>query len=117
MTQNQEQIEAKLAAYIDGELDEAGRAEIEKHLASNPQHRKLIDELSIQRDLIRGLPRENAPPEISETIQGQLERSVLLGRGGDIAEEASMRISPWPHRGAIAAVIMLTAGLGYLVYK
>ena len=39
---NTEQIEAKLCAYVDGELDAAGRAEIEQHLAANPQHRALV---------------------------------------------------------------------------
>ncbi len=117
MPQNQEEIEAKLAAYIDGELDAAGRAEIEKHLEINPQHRVLISDLTKQRELVRSLPRVNAPSEIAETLQGQLERSVLLGSGVDAGDDVSMRMSPWPHRGAIAAVVLLTAGLGFLVYK
>ena len=57
-------IEARLAAYIDGELNPAERAEIEKHLASNPQHKKLIEELTVQRDLLKVIPHEKAPPEI-----------------------------------------------------
>ena len=57
---NTENIEAKLCAYIDGDLDAQGRAEIEKHLAANPQHRGLIEQLSKQRDLLRQLPREEA---------------------------------------------------------
>src|SRR5580698_6426103 len=117
MPQNQEEIEAKLAAYIDGELDAAGRAEIEKHLQANPQHRTLISDLMQQRELVRSLPRTNAPAEISETLQGQLERSVLLGSGVDAGDDTSMRMSPWPHRGAIAAIVLLTAGLSFLVYK
>src|SRR5438045_6522462 len=117
MPQNQEQIEARLAAYIDGELDANERAEIEKHLANNPQHKRLIDELMGQRDFVRPLPREKAPPEIAETIHSQLERSVLLGKAGEDTEAAALRINRWPHRGAIAAIILLTGGLGFLVYK
>ena len=45
MSQNQEIIEAKLCAYIDGVLDADGRGEIEKHLKSNPQHRRLLPPL------------------------------------------------------------------------
>lgn len=46
MSQNQqEQSEAKLLAYLEGELDPAGVAEIEKHLEAHPQHRKLLDEM------------------------------------------------------------------------
>src|SRR5438034_1279525 len=116
MAQNQEQIEARLAAYIDGELDANERAEIEKHLENNPQHKQLIEELMGQRDLLKVLPREKAPPEIAETIHSQLERSVLLGKAGEDTGAAALRINRWPHRGAIAAIVLLTAGLGVLVY-
>ncbi len=116
MAANQEQIEARLAAYIDGELSAAERAEIEKHLAANPQHRKLIEELTGQRDMLLALPREKAPAELFETLQGQLERSVLLGSAAD-AVDAPRHINRWPHRGAIAAIVLLAAGLAVLVYK
>src|SRR5579884_1975881 len=112
MSQNQEIIEAKLCAFIDGELDPEGIAEIEKHLASNPQHRRLLESLKATRDLIRWLPRENAPPELAETLNGQLERSVLL----DYPPERAMRISRWPRVFAAAAIVLLTAGLGAAVY-
>lgn len=111
MSQNQEIIESKLCAYIDGELDPEGRAEIERHLEANPQHRRLLESLRATRDLIRWLPREPAPPEVAETLSGQLERSVLLNDEGD-----SLRISPWPRIMAAAAIILLTAGLGVAVY-
>lgn len=111
MSQNQEIIESKLCAYIDGELDADGRAEIEKHLEANPQHRRLLESLRATRDLLRWLPREPAPPEISETLNGQLERSVLLDYSGD-----SLRPSIWPRVFATAAIIVLTAGLGAAVY-
>ncbi|MDW8262587.1 MAG: zf-HC2 domain-containing protein, partial [Phycisphaerales bacterium] len=62
MGQSTEEIEARLAAYIDGTLDEAGRAEIERHLATHPQHRTLLEELSRHRELLRHLPTEKAPP-------------------------------------------------------
>ena len=116
MAANQEQIEARLAAYIDGELSAAECAEIEKHLAANPQHRKLIEELTGQRDMLLALPREKAPAELFETLQGQLERSVLLGSAAD-AVDAPRHINRWPHRGAIAAIVLLAAGLAVLVYK
>jgi hypothetical protein len=111
MSQNQEIIESKLCAYIDGELDSEGRAEIEKHLEANPQHRRLLESLRATRDLIRWLPREPAPPEMAETLSGQLERSVLLNYEGD-----SLRTSHWPRIFAVAAIVMLTAGLGVAVY-
>ena len=116
MSQNTENIEAKLCAYIDGELDEAGRAEIEKHLASNPQHRKLLDELTTTHQLLVELPRAGAPPEILESMQSQLERSVLLSESGAEAASAALRVSRWPQYSAAAAIVLLAVGLGAVVY-
>src|SRR5688572_18836044 len=114
---NTENIEAKLCAYIDGELDEQGRAEIEKHLAANPQHRGLIEELSTQRQMLRALPRESAPDEIMETLQGQLERAGLLGddRAAEV-DAAAMRINRWPQVMAAAAIVLLAVGLVGIIY-
>lgn len=111
MSQNQEIIESKLCAYIDGELDPEGKAEIEKHLEANPQHRRLLESLRATRDLLRWLPREPAPAEIAETLNGQLERSVLLNYEGE-----HLGPSIWPKVFAAAAIVVLTAGLGVLVY-
>jgi anti-sigma factor RsiW len=111
MSQNQEIIEAKLCAFIDGELDAEGRVEIEKHLEANPQHRRLLESLKATRDLIKWLPREAAPPEVAETLNGQLERSVLLD-----SESEFLRPSIWPRVMAAAAIVVLTAGLGLAVY-
>src|SRR5919112_724988 len=93
---NTENIEAKLCDYVDGELDAAGRAEIEAHLASNPQHRQLMEELVRQRDLLRDLPRERAPEDLFEAMQNQLERSVLLD--GEAPQQAAVagQINRWP---------------------
>jgi len=111
MSQNQEIIESKLCAYIDGELDAEGRTEIEKHLDANPQHRRLLESLKATRDLIKWLPREPAPPELAETLNGQLERSVLLD-----FDERSLNRNIWPRFLTAAAIVLLTAGLGAAVY-
>jgi anti-sigma factor RsiW len=111
MSQNQEIIEAKLCAYIDGELDAEGRVEIERHLEANPQHRRLLESLKATRDLLKWLPREAAPSEVAETLNGQLERSVLLDD-----ESSSLGPSIWPRVFAAAAIILLTAGLFAAVY-
>src|SRR5438874_12474255 len=92
MSQNSEQIEAKLCAYLEGELDEQGRAEIEKHLEQNPAHRKLLSEVGKTRGLLRTLPRERAPADICEAFQGQLERSVLLSDFADAGSGSSRRV-------------------------
>ena len=116
MSQNQEIIESKLCAYIDGELDDAGRVDIEKHLEANPQHRRLLEELRRTSALLRAPPRDPAPSELSETFTAQLERSVLLHGIGDGSSDGSMRMGRTPQFFAAAAIILLTVGLAVVIY-
>ena len=119
MADQSEQIEAKLAAYIDGELSGGDREEIEKHLAANPSHLALVTDLMWQKQMVKGLPRELAPVNMNEDLQSQLERDVLLS-GGDPAEEAKAvagRIHRWPQIFSTAAILAMTAGLGAVVYS
>jgi hypothetical protein len=111
-----EDIEAKLAAYVDGQLDSADRAEIEKHLADHPQHRLLIAELMQQKQLLKNLPRERAPGDVAEAINAQLERAVLLGDIDDDSHAAGLRMGRGPQIRAIAAVLLLTASLAAVIY-
>src|SRR5437763_2237881 len=96
MESSKEKIEAQLAAYVDGDLSDAERAEIERHLAQHPQHRALIDELRRASDLLKSLPRATVPPELNEALCGQLERSSLLGPLSDEADDGVLRINRWP---------------------
>src|SRR4051812_44411878 len=116
MAENQEHIEAQLCAYIDGELDAKGRAEIEKHLANNPQHQRLIAGLIESRAMMRALPRERAPEDILESVQHSLERSVLLADVEDDAITMPRRIVRGSHMMLAAASVLLTIGLGVVIY-
>ena len=112
---NTEHIEAMLCAYVDGELDAAGRAEIEAHLQANPQHRQLLAELVEQRDMLRGLPRATAPEDLAESFQTQLERSVLFEKEDEPERYIAGRINRWPPIVA-AAVLLLSVGLVTIIY-
>jgi hypothetical protein len=116
MSQNQEIIEARLCAYIDDELDATGRAELEKHLASTPQHQRLIEELRLTSGLVRNLPRESAPPDLAEGFNAQLERSVLLAGVSEDVAAADLKTPRWPQLVAMAAITLLTVGLAVVVY-
>jgi hypothetical protein len=117
MAQNTENIEARLCDYIEGELDEQGRAEIEKHIEQNPQHRLLLQELMQMRELVHDLPREVAPAEILESLQSQLERSGLLEPAdNDDESELVLRVRRLPQFAAIAAMLMLAVGLAGVIY-
>ncbi|HEX8323115.1 MAG TPA: hypothetical protein VF595_04300, partial [Tepidisphaeraceae bacterium] len=115
MPDEMEQIEARLAAYIDGALPADQRAEIEAYLKANAGHARLITELKSIKSAVSALPREKAPAEVLDTLQSHLERHSLLE---GVEESASTsRINRWPQVSAIAAVLLLTAGLGMLVYQ
>jgi hypothetical protein len=116
MTDDVEQIHAKLIAYIDGELTGAQREEIERHLDANPSHRTLIADLMQQRRLLRDLPREQAPVDLIESLQSQLERAALLKEDEDAARPI-LRIGLWRRALAAAAVFAMAAGLAFLVYS
>jgi hypothetical protein len=113
---NSQDIEARLCAYIDGELTPAQRADIEHHLADHPQHRQMIQDLMRTRTLVAALPRLKAPADLGEGLQGQLERSMLLGRHDEPAD-------PWRlgsgrvHKLAVtAALMLLMIGLGSVIF-
>src|SRR5687768_13455636 len=114
----QEESEAKLLAYVEGELDEAGRVEIERHLESNPSHRRLLEEPKAGRDLLRWVPRESARRELMGSFQSELERAVLLEEEDEEAaqEAGSLRINPWHQFRAVAAVLLLATTLGVVVF-
>jgi hypothetical protein len=115
---NSEDIEARLCAYIEGDMDAAQRAEIERHLAAHPQHQKMITDLIATRDLLSGLPRVKAPSDLSEGLQGQLERSMLLGDGLEGSLGGKPRRGRWriaAHQAVMAAVLLLAVGLGSVV--
>jgi hypothetical protein len=115
MESSKEKIEAQLCAYVEGELDDAQRAEIEQHLTANPQHKALIAELRAASGLLRDLPRVKAPIELNESFCGQIERSSLLDSMDEHGKAAS-GVNRWPHFTAVAAVLLLAVGLGLVVY-
>ncbi|MBV8779891.1 MAG: polysaccharide biosynthesis/export family protein [Phycisphaerae bacterium] len=112
---DQTNIEAKLCSYIEGDLDAAGRAEIEQYLRTHPQYRAILDDVIRTRTDLRALPRVNAPAELQETVGGQLERAALLGDDNLIRTVG--REPRFPHFRAWAAVIALTAALAAVIYS
>ncbi|HYE20359.1 MAG TPA: zf-HC2 domain-containing protein [Tepidisphaeraceae bacterium] len=116
MDSSKEIIEAQLAAYVDGDLSDTERAEIERHLDAHPQHRALIAELMGHRDLVRTLPRATAPADMNEALTGHLERSALLDGETESSPAVAGRIHRWPQIAAVAAVALLALSLGIVVY-
>ncbi len=97
-----EAVEARLCAYLEGDLTGEERSQIERHLADSPPHRKLLAELAAVRGWTQQLPREPAPPDLSEAFQQQVERALLLDPAG--------RRGGGGRRWLVAAVLLVTAG-------
>ena len=108
-----EATEAKLCAYLEGELSPVERAEIEQHLASNPQHRQLLADLAKTREWMRSIPSEMAPADLSEVFQQQVERAMLLD---DSTSESRSSMNRWPQVVLVAAILSLTVGLGVVIF-
>jgi Polysaccharide biosynthesis/export protein/Putative zinc-finger len=106
-----EATEAKLCAYLEGELSPSERTEIEQHLAANPQHRQLLSDLAKTREWMRSIPTESSPFDLAEAFAAQTERSMLL----DDPQSGSRLIIRWPQYLSVAAIVALTLGLGVLV--
>jgi anti-sigma factor RsiW len=50
-----------LSAYLDGELNDAERAQVDAQLESSPEWRDELAEVRAARDALRGLPERDAP--------------------------------------------------------
>jgi hypothetical protein len=111
---NSQDIEARLCDYIEGELSDAQRAEIQRHLDAHPEHRQMIEELMRTRNLLRDLPRAKAPAELNEGLHGQLERAMLLGDDLDASTASTARRVS--HMALIAATLFLAIGLAGAIY-
>jgi anti-sigma factor RsiW len=113
---NSEDIEARLCAYIEGELTPAERTEIERHLEEHPGHRQMMQELVRTRNLMGELPRMNAPGDLSEGLQSHLERSMLLGRGLSGDEARPGRFGRSAQVAILAGVFALAVGFSSWIY-
>lgn len=68
-----------LSAYVDGELTEGERAQVERKLREDPKARELVAELQAMSESLRSLPPESLGEDLREPILRQAERAMLLG--------------------------------------
>lgn len=114
MTPNDRQYE-QLSAYIDGELSETARAEVEGWLARDADARRLLEELRHAARLVGGLPRAAAPRGLSAEVTARLEREALLG-ASVVSESAARRVPLWQRGLAIAASLALIVTASWLMW-
>ena len=66
-----------LSAYLDGELSDEERAEVERLLAASPENRQLLDELRTLSASLRALPRYELEPDFGQRVLRRAERKML----------------------------------------
>ena len=111
-----ENIEAMLCAYVEGDLDATGKAQIEKHLQDHPQHRKLLDELIAMREIGSRIAARKAPMDVGDSLRQKVERSMLL-EDSPAAVPSRQSVDRWPQFFGIAAIFLLVASLCFILYK
>jgi anti-sigma factor RsiW len=103
-----------LAAYVDGELDEAARARIETWLAAHPE---VQAEVEAQRQLIR-LWHEAVPPEPTagqwQAALARLEAALTKAEPASARTKTGGGRSPWVAAASLAAAVLL-GGTWYAV--
>lgn len=100
---------ADLVAYLDGELDEPGRKEIERVLAGSEVARHEVEMLQRTWDLLDELPRTTASAEFTrrtlDSLQAQPARHWLLRRAWFPAARRGAILAGWAAALAVAAVV------------
>lgn len=68
-----------LSAYVDGELTDAERAEVQRRLADDPRAQEFVDELRSIGEQMQALPKLTLGEDLRSTILQRAERTMLLG--------------------------------------
>jgi len=118
-----DRIQDNLSAYIDGEAGPELTAEVDRHLRTCDNCRRLLNELRAVSGLLNSVPQHAAPSTLAEDLQIRLERQMLIESEGEPAETApavdrrlaQRRSSVWPRVAAVAACLLLAAGITLLL--
>ena len=102
-----------LCSFIDGELDAATAAAVRAALDTDENLRQECEDLRKTAELVRGLPKVSAPPELVEAITANAEREQLLGK----TAVGPTTGRPWLYWGlSVAASLLIGAAVGILGY-
>jgi anti-sigma factor RsiW len=116
---NAESREELLSAYLDDEVTEPERRQVEAWLAEDAGYRQLHEELRALRGRLQALPRHKLERDLSDVVLRRAERAVLAGEQTPkrVAEPAtvaarylwsgrSWRMMAWPAIAVAAAVLI-----------
>jgi anti-sigma factor RsiW len=103
-----------LSGYLDNELTVDERVEVEAQLAASPELRAELEEVSIARAAVRGLPQHDAPAGFWDAVLADVEVAAFHEELGD--ENATVvAIEPRRNRrvraGWIAGAVAVAAAI------
>ena len=117
-----EQVRDHLSAYLDKELTADLSAAVRAHVDACPDCRSLLEDLRATSNLLRRLPVHAAPEGLAGDVMREMERRVVLESSetepGQPHERtlAIHRTRSWPRALAVAATLLLAAGIGLFAY-
>jgi hypothetical protein len=116
MKENQN-IDELLNGFIDGELTQRERVEVQRLTSNDAQVARRLYELQQCKVLVGSLPSAEAPPEIIEGVKSSLERRTLLGEQAKHFEERRGARHLLARKVlAAAAMVGLLAALAAVIY-
>ncbi len=117
-----EQAREHLSAYLDKELSADLSAAVRSHLDTCPDCRRLFEGLRATADLLARLPVRAAPEGLAGDVMREMQRRSILGSPETAAGQphertlAIRRARSWPRALAVAATLLLAAGIGLFAY-
>jgi len=117
-----EQVRDHLSAYLDKELTADLSAAVRAHVDACPDCRSLLADLRATSNLLRRLPVHAAPEGLAGDVMREMERRVVLESSEPAAGQphertlAIHRARSWPRALAVAATLLLAAGIGLFAY-
>lgn len=110
-------INELLNGFIDGELTERQKTEVQRLISHDPQIAKHLQQLQKCRMLVSSLSYEEAPDDMAEQVQASLERKALLEEQHiAVNERKGARQLMFRRVLAAAAMIGLVAVLATIIY-
>ncbi len=103
----------EFSAYLDGELGAAEAARVEAAVRSSRHLAEQLRGLAGTRELLRALPRARADEGFAAGVLARAKGRALLLASGEEASKAGL----WLGRISAAAVLLLAAGVGAVVFR
>ncbi len=108
---NQDKIQQMLSSYIDGELPPQQIRQVQDALEQDDRVARQLAQLRMTRRIISQMPKKAAPEDFVARVLASAEREEIVSRDSQAPAEGSL---DWTRRLAVAAVLLISLGLGTL---